>query len=139
MWPVAAQRRSWRWAVSARPYSAGRSFQGPEEQATQKMAFILVSALGGLMLLYLFVSIVAIFDWSWLYSEQFRTMGIVVTTLSIGLAALSLVLDFATIDAGVKAGAPKYMEWYCGFGLVVTLIWLYVTILRLLALLARNR
>ncbi len=106
---------------------------------TQKMAFILVSAMGGLMLLYLFVSIMAIFDWSWLYSEQFRTMGIVVTTLSIGLAALSLVLDFATIDAGVEAGAPKYMEWYCGFGLVVTLIWLYVTILRLLALLARNR
>ena len=87
----------------------------------------------------MFVSIVSIFNWEWLYSDEFRTIGIVVSLLAIVLAALSLTLDFGTIEAGVEAGAPKYMEWYCGYGLMVTLIWLYITILRLLALLSRNR
>ena len=80
-----------------------------------------------------------IFDWDWLYSEEFRTVGIVVLLITVGIAALSLVLDFATVDAGVQVGAPKELEWYLAFGLMVTLIWLYITILRLLALLARNR
>ena len=81
----------------------------------------------------------SIFDWTWLYSDEFRTVGIVVSLIAIVLAALSLTLDFGTIEAGVEAGAPKYMEWYCGYGLMVTLIWLYITILRLLALLSGNR
>ena len=55
------------------------------------------------------------------------------------IAALNLVLDFDFIESGVSQGAPKYMEWYGAFGLTVTLIWLYITLLRLLALLARNR
>ena len=65
--------------------------------------------------------------------------GVVVTLLAIVLAALSLVLDFGTIEAGVRAGAPKEFEWYLAFGLMVTLIWLYISILKLLALLSRNR
>ena len=106
---------------------------------TQKMAFAVSAGIGGLILLYVFISLVSIFNWEWLYSDQFRTIGIVVSVIAIVLAALSLTLDFGTIEAGVEAGAPKYMEWYCGYGLMVTLIWLYITMLRLLALLARNR
>jgi uncharacterized YccA/Bax inhibitor family protein len=49
------------------------------------------------------------------------------------IAALNLVLDFDFIESGVRAGAPKYMEWYGAFGLMVTLIWLYFEILRLLS------
>jgi uncharacterized YccA/Bax inhibitor family protein len=49
------------------------------------------------------------------------------------IAALNLVLDFDMIETGVRMGAPKYMEWYGAFGLMVTLIWLYLEILRLLA------
>jgi uncharacterized YccA/Bax inhibitor family protein len=49
------------------------------------------------------------------------------------------MLDFATIEAGVQVGAPKELEWYGAFGLMVTLVWLYISILKLLALLARNR
>ena len=49
------------------------------------------------------------------------------------IAALNLVLDFDFIENGVARGAPKYMEWYAGFGLLVTLIWLYIEIVRLLA------
>ena len=106
---------------------------------TQRMAFGVSAGIGGLLLLYLFVSLVSIFNWTWLYSDEFRTVGIVVSLIVVVLAALSLTLDFGTIEAGVEAGAPKYMEWYCGYGLMVTLIWLYITVLRLLALLARNR
>ena len=90
-------------------------------------------------MLYFFVFIVSIFNWAWLYSDSFRTIGIVVTLFAIVLAALSLVLDFGTIEGGVQVGAPKEFEWYLAFGLMVTLIWLYISILKLLALLARNR
>jgi len=106
---------------------------------SQKLAFAVIAALGGLSLLYFFVFVLSIFNWGWLYSESFRTIGLIVTLLSIALAALSLVLDFGTIEAGVEAGAPKDLEWYMAFSLMVTLIWLYVMILRLLALLTRNR
>ena len=106
---------------------------------TRKLAFGVTAALGGLALLHFFVWVVSIFDWGWLYSDSFRTIGIVVTVLAIVLAALSLTLDFGSIDAGVDAGAPKFMEWYSAYGLMVTLIWLYLLILRLLAFLSRNR
>ncbi|MDH5518994.1 MAG: Bax inhibitor-1/YccA family protein [Acidimicrobiia bacterium] len=106
---------------------------------TQKLAFAVIAALGGLGLLYFFVFIMSIFDWGWLYSESFRTVGLIVTVISVVLAALSLVLDFGTVEAGVEAGAPKGLEWYLAFSLMVTLIWLYMTLLRLLALLSRSR
>ena len=106
---------------------------------TRRMAFAVTAGIGGLLLLYVFVAILSIFDWTWLYSDEFRAVGVVVSLIAIVLAALSLTLDFGTVEAGVGAGAPKSMEWYCGFGLVVTLVWLYLTILRLLALLSGNR
>ena len=106
---------------------------------TQKLAFAVVAGMGGLALLYFFVFILSIFDWDWLYSESFRSIGVGVTLIAIVLAALSLVLDFGTIEAGVQVGAPKDLEWYLGFGLMVTLVWLYISILKLLALLSRNR
>jgi uncharacterized YccA/Bax inhibitor family protein len=103
---------------------------------TQKLAFGVVAALGGLCLLYTFVFVLSIFNWTWLYSEEFRSVGILVTVLAIVIAALSLVLDFGTIEAGVQVGAPKELEWYLAYGLMVTLVWLYLSILKLLALLA---
>jgi uncharacterized YccA/Bax inhibitor family protein len=106
---------------------------------TQKLAFAVVAGMGGLLLLYFFVFILSIFNWGWLYSDSFRSVGIVVTVLAIVLAALSLVLDFGTIESGVRVGASKELEWYMAFGLMVTLVWLYISILKLLALLARNR
>ena len=60
-------------------------------------------------------------------------MGIGFTALCVGLASLFLLLDFQYIEAGVKNGAPKYMEWVGAWGLMVTLVWLYIEILRLLA------
>ena len=106
---------------------------------TQKLAFAVVAGMGGLALLYFFVFILSIFNWGWLYSDELPHVGLVVTLIAIVLAALSLVLDFGTIEGGVQAGAPKELEWYLAFGLMVTLVWLYISILKLLALLARNR
>lgn len=60
-------------------------------------------------------------------------MGIGFTAICLGLASLFLILDFQFIEEGAKAGAPKHMEWYGAFGLLVTLVWIYVEVLRLLA------
>jgi uncharacterized YccA/Bax inhibitor family protein len=59
-------------------------------------------------------------------------MGIGFSLFVVVIAALNLVLDFDFIESGAAAGAPKYMEWYAAFGLMVTLIWLYLEVLRLL-------
>tara|TARA_B100000929_G_scaffold67778_1_gene51733 strand:- start:1057 stop:1260 length:204 start_codon:yes stop_codon:yes gene_type:complete len=66
-------------------------------------------------------------------------MGILFSVGVVIIAALNLVLDFDFIEEGSEKGAPKYMEWYGAFGLMVTLIWLYLEILRLLAKLASRR
>ena len=60
-------------------------------------------------------------------------MGIGFSLFVVVIAALNLVLDFDFIESGAKQGAPKYMEWYGAFGLIVTLVWLYIEILRLLS------
>jgi uncharacterized YccA/Bax inhibitor family protein len=60
-------------------------------------------------------------------------LSIGVSVFIVIIAALNLVLDFDFIENGSAAGAPKYMEWYAAFGLMVTLIWLYIEILRLLS------
>jgi len=66
-------------------------------------------------------------------------MGIVFSLVVVVIAALNLILDFDMIEQGSQAGAPKFMEWYGAFGLMVTLIWLYLEILRLLSKIALNR
>ena len=66
-------------------------------------------------------------------------MGILFSIGVVEIAALNLVLDFDFIEEGAERGAPKYMEWYGAFGLMVTLIWLYLEILRLLAKLSSRR
>lgn len=70
------------------------------------------------------------------FLHQGGLIGIVFSVIVVVIAALNLVLDFDLIESGAHSLAPKYMEWYCAFGLMVTLIWLYLEILRLLAILA---
>ena len=65
-------------------------------------------------------------------------MGLGVSLCVVVIAALNLVLDFDLIETGVQGGAPKFMEWYGAFGLMVTLIWLYLEILRLLGKMRRR-
>ena len=74
---------------------------------------------------------------SFLYGNGLLSIGISVFVVVI--AALNLVLDFDMIEQGAQLGAPKYLEWYAAFSLLVTLVWLYIEILRLLAKLNSRR
>ncbi|WP_205511723.1 Bax inhibitor-1/YccA family protein [Longitalea arenae] len=73
------------------------------------------------------------------FLHEGSTFGIIFSLVVVGLAAMNLILDFDMIENGANMGAPKYMEWYCAFGLLVTIVWLYLEILRLLAKLAGDR
>lgn len=100
-----------------------------------------VSAATGAIGLYYGVSIImGFFGVTVPLIHSSSTMGILFSAAVVVVAALNLVLDFKMIEQGAAGGAPKYMEWYCAFGLMLTLVWLYLEILRLLAKLqARNR
>ena len=106
-------------------------------RATPRFALIITVAIMGLLLVKLgsfFLSLGGI-D-TGLYAGG--AIGIGFSILCVGVAAFTLVLDFDTIDSGARAHAPKYMEWYAAFGLMVTLIWLYLELLRLLMQLRRS-
>ncbi len=92
-----------------------------------------VSATGAIALFYFVTIILGFFgvNTSFFYGNSLLSIGISVVIVII--AALNLVLDFDFIEGGAANGAPKYMEWYSAFGLLVTLVWLYIEILRLLA------
>ncbi len=102
---------------------------------TRKFAMVLTSAMVGIMLMYGITFLLSLFGVNALFWAQPTWLGIGISALICVVAGLSLVLDFGTIQQGVEAGAPKYMEWYAAFGLMVTLVWLYLEVLRLLALL----
>lgn len=102
-------------------------------QATQKFAMIVLSATGGVFLLYLVTWILSFFNIQMPYIHESGLIGIGLSGIIVVIAAMNLILDFGLIDEGAKYGAPKYFEWYAAFGLLVTLVWLYLEILRLLA------
>lgn len=87
----------------------------------------------GVFLLYASQALLGLFGVTFLSAiHQSGPIGIGFSAFVIILASLNLVWDFQNIEDGAKAHAPKFMEWYTGFGLLVTLIWLYIEILRLL-------
>jgi len=101
-------------------------------RVTDKFRRIVIGATMGLMAFYLF-SFVAGFFGANLIPTGSSTMSIGFSVLVAGLAAMNLALDFDFIDKAEAAGAPKHMEWFAAFGIMVTLVWLYLEILRLLA------
>jgi uncharacterized YccA/Bax inhibitor family protein len=103
-------------------------------KATENFKLGVVAATGGIALLYLINIGMRMFGFEGMgFIHDSGAMGIAFSLFVVVIAALNLVLDFDFIEAGAEAGAPKYMEWYGAFGLVVTLVWLYLEILRLLA------
>ena len=102
-------------------------------KATENFKLGVVAATGGIMLLYVVNFVMGFFGHSIGFIHESGTMGILFSAFVVVIAALNLVLDFDFIESGVEQGAPKYMEWYGAFGLTVTLVWLYLEILRLLA------
>jgi len=98
-----------------------------------------VAATGGIMLVYLVSMVLGFFGHTIPYIHGNGAIGIGFSLLVVGVAAMNLVLDFDFIESGVQRGAPKFMEWYGAFGLMVTLIWLYIEMLRLLSKLRSRR
>ena len=91
------------------------------------------AATGAIFLIYLASIVLGFFHINIPFIHESGMIGIGFSLFVVVIAALNLVLDFDFIESGVEAGAPKYMEWYGAFGLMVTLVWLYVEFLRLLA------
>ncbi|MBI4425933.1 MAG: Bax inhibitor-1/YccA family protein [Elusimicrobia bacterium] len=100
---------------------------------TQNFRLGLAAATGGIFLLYLVNMVLSFFGRSIPFIHQSGPLGIAFSAFVVAIAALNLVLDFDFIERGAESNAPKYMEWYGAFGLVVTLIWLYIEILHLLS------
>jgi uncharacterized YccA/Bax inhibitor family protein len=99
---------------------------------TQNFRLGIVAATGGIMVFYLLEFVLGFFGVHFTSINGSGPIGIGFSLIVVGIAALNLVLDFDLIESGVRMGAPKYMEWYGAFGLMVTLVWLYLEILRLL-------
>jgi uncharacterized YccA/Bax inhibitor family protein len=100
---------------------------------TQKFRLGIVAATGAIMLLYIAEIVLGFFGIHFASINGNGMIGIGFSVVVVIIAALNLVLDFDFIESGVRAQAPKYMEWYGAFGLMVTLVWLYIEILNLLA------
>jgi uncharacterized YccA/Bax inhibitor family protein len=108
-------------------------------RATRGFKLGVIAATGGIALVYVVNMIMSLFfhtQMSFLYSSSPLSIGI--SLFVVIIAALNLILDFDMIETGARMGAPKYMEWYGAFGLMVTLVWLYLEILRLLGKLNRR-
>jgi len=101
---------------------------------TSKAVRVIVGATLGIALLYFAAWIMSIFGLDLLFfTDPGNPVGIAISVAICIVAALNLMLDFGFIEAGVKTGAPKEMEWYAAFGLLSTIVWLYLEFLRLLA------
>jgi uncharacterized YccA/Bax inhibitor family protein len=102
-------------------------------RATPRFVKGVIAATFGIMALYLVGFLFSLFGSGFSFWNDASLLGIGISVVICIVAALNLILDFDFIEKGVAAKAPAYMDWYAGFGLVVTLVWLYLEMLRLLA------
>lgn len=107
-------------------------------KVTDRFRRIVIMATLGLMVFYLVSMVIHLFGASVPFIDSASPMGILFSVFAAGLAAMNLALDFDLIERGTKQGWPKQMEWFCALGLLVTIVWLYLELLRLLAKLQRR-
>ena len=107
-------------------------------KATAKFKAIIITATAGIAIFYLIAIVLGLFGIQIPFLHEGSAMGIGFSVFVVALAALNLILDFDMIERGVELGAPKYMEWYGAFGLLVTIVWLYLEILRLLSKISKK-
>jgi uncharacterized YccA/Bax inhibitor family protein len=108
-------------------------------RATQGFRRMIVAATVGIGLFYIVQMLMSLFGMNVWYFSSNSMLAIGINVFIAGIAALNLVLDFDLIEEGVRSGAPKQMEWFAAFGLMITLIWLYLELLRLLSRLQGRR
>jgi uncharacterized YccA/Bax inhibitor family protein len=107
-------------------------------RVTERFRAIVIGATGAIALVYLATFVLSFFHVNVPILNSGSPLSIGISLVIIGVAALNLILDFDIIETGAARGAPRYMEWFSAFGLLVTLVWLYMEILRLLANTRRN-
>jgi len=101
-------------------------------RVTQNFRLGVFAATGGIAIMYLLSFVLRLFGVQMAFLHDSSPLSIGISLVVVVVAALNLVLDFDFIERGVEHGAPRFMEWYAAFGLLVTLVWLYLEILRLL-------
>ncbi len=104
-------------------------------KVTQKLRSGVIMATGAVALVYVVSIVLGLFGVQVPFLHDASPIGILISLVIIGIAAMNLLLDFDNFEMGEKYGAPAYMEWFSAMGLVITLVWLYLEILRLLAIL----
>lgn len=108
-------------------------------KVTDRLRIGITAAIGAIVLVYFVGFIMSFFGAQIPYIHQAGPIGIGFSLVVVGIAAFSLLLDFDSIERGAAAGLPKYMEWFAAFGLLVTLVWLYLEMLQLLSKLQQRR
>jgi uncharacterized YccA/Bax inhibitor family protein len=108
-------------------------------RATEKFKSVIIASTLGIGIFYLITLVLNMFgvNVSFMYDNSLLSIGI--SLFVVAIAALNLIMDFDMIEQGAERGAPKFMEWYGAFGLLVTIVWLYIEILKLLSKLSSNR
>ena len=106
-------------------------------KVTDKLRTGIIAATGAVFVVYLIAMVLSLFGVHVSFLNDGGPVAILFSLVIVGIAAMNLVLDFDFIERGAAAGAPKYMEWFGAFGLLVTLVWLYLELLRLLGNLRR--
>lgn len=107
-------------------------------KATEKFKSIIITATMGIAIFYLLSMVVRMFGVNMPFLYDSSLLGIGISLFVVAIAALNLIIDFDMIERGSEMGAPRYMEWYGAFGLLVTLVWLYIEILKLLSRFAKR-
>lgn len=107
-------------------------------KVTEKMKMILVGCLIAIFMTYMATMVMGFFGATIPYIHESGPIGILFSLAVVGVASFFLLIDFDNIERGARMGAPKYMEWYSALGLLVTLVWLYLEVLKLLAKIYRR-
>jgi len=107
-------------------------------RATEKFKSILFSATFGIFIFYMITMVMGFFHVDMPFMYDASPLGIGISLFIVAIAALNLIMDFDMIEKGAEQGAPKFMEWYGAFGLMVTIVWLYIEILKLLSRFAKR-
>lgn len=104
-------------------------------KVTQKLRAGVMMATGAVIVVYVLSFVLGFFGIEMPFLHDAGPIGMGISLVIIGIASMNLLLDFDNFDKGAQMGSPKYMEWFCAMGLLITLVWLYVEILRFLAIL----
>lgn len=104
-------------------------------KVTNRLRMVIIGATGGIFIFYILTWILGFFNVNipFMSLTNASMFSIIFSLIVVVVASLNLLLDFDMIEKGTKSGAPKYMEWYGAFALMVTIVWLYIEILRLLS------